>query len=70
MVVADKTWTHPVNGGLVQFAAATIERWYYTARRAKDDPVRVLRRVVRKDCGKISLPAAQAEHLFAQYRDQ
>jgi putative transposase len=67
--LADKTWTHPVSGELVQFAAATIERWYYTARRAKDDPVHVLRRAVRKDCGKISLPAAQAERLFAQYRD-
>jgi putative transposase len=67
--LADKTWTHPVSGKLVQFAAATIERWYYTARRAKDDPVHVLRRAVRKDCGKISLPAAQAARLFAQYRD-
>lgn len=67
--LADKTWTHPVSGECVQFAASTIERWFYTARRAEDDPVRVLRRAVRKDCGKISLPAAQAEHLLAQYRN-
>ncbi|MCA1789992.1 MAG: DDE-type integrase/transposase/recombinase [Thioalkalivibrio sp.] len=67
--LADKTWTHPVSGELVHFAASTIERWFYTARRAKDDPLRVLQRAVRKDCGKISLPATQAEYLFAQYRD-
>ena len=45
------------------FAAATIARWYYTARRQHDDPVGALRRAVRKDCGKISLAAALAERL-------
>ena len=54
-LLAGKTWTHPVSGGEVRFAVATIERWYYTARREKDDPVGVLRRTVRKDCGKVSL---------------
>jgi transposase InsO family protein len=68
-LLAAKTWTHPVNGGEVQFAAATIERWYYTARRGKDDPVGVLRRTVRKDCGKVSLAAEQIEHLRKQYED-
>jgi hypothetical protein len=67
--LAAKTWTHPVSRRAVQFAAVSIERWYYKARRAKDDPVGVLRRVVRKDCGKVSLPAALAERLFPQYRD-
>jgi putative transposase len=66
--LAGKTWTHPVSGGPIHFAASTIERWYYTARR-EEDPVRVLRRAVRKDCGKFSLPVAQSEYLFAQYRD-
>ena len=56
--LADKTWTHPVSGGEVRFAAGTIERWYYTAQREKDDPVGVLRRAVRKDCGKITLALA------------
>ena len=37
--LADKTWSHPVSGRDVQFAAATIERWYYAARRRDDDPV-------------------------------
>ena len=28
--LAEKTWTHPVSGRDVRFAAVTIERWYYT----------------------------------------
>ena len=67
--LAANTWRHPVTGREVRFAAVTIERWYYTARREKDDPVGVLRRAVRKDCGKVSLAPALAEHLFDQYRD-
>jgi transposase InsO family protein len=65
--LAQKTWTHPTTGGDVQFAAGTIERWYYTARRAHDDPFAALRRAVRKDCGKVSLAAALAERLCLQY---
>jgi len=61
--LAEKTWTHPVSGREVRFAAVTIERWYYTAQRAKDDPVGVLRRAVRRDCGKVTLATALAELL-------
>jgi putative transposase len=67
--LAAKTWTHPLTGRDVQFSAVTIERWYYTARRATDDPVGVLRRAVRKDCGTVSLPAALAERLVRQYHE-
>jgi putative transposase len=67
--LAAKTWTHPVSGREVRFAAGTIQRWYYKARRERDDPVGVLQRAVRKDCGKVSLAPALAEHLFRQYRD-
>ncbi len=67
--LAAKTWTHPVSGREVRFAAGTIERWYYTAQHEKDDPVGVLRRAVRKDCGKVSLAPALAEHLLKQYHD-
>src|SRR3972149_5334657 len=67
--LAAKTWTHPVSGRDVCFAAVTIERWYYKARREKDDPVAVLRRVVRKDCGTVSLAAEFDERLLLQYRD-
>ncbi len=66
--LAAKTWTHPVTAGEVCFSAATIERWYYQARR-NDDPVHVLQRRVRKDCGKVSLAPALTEHLGGQYRD-
>jgi putative transposase len=68
-LLAEKTWTHPVTGRDVRFAAVTIERWYYTARREKDDPVGVLRRAVRKDCGQVSLAPALAERLFRQHQD-
>jgi putative transposase len=67
--LADKTWTHPTTGRDVRFSAVTIERWYYTARRGHDDPVAVLRRAVRKDCGKVSLAPALAERLRLQYHD-
>jgi putative transposase len=67
--LAAKTWSHPVTGHDVHFAAATIERWYYAARHGHDDPVRALRRAVRKDCGKISLAAPLAERLILQHHD-
>ncbi len=66
-LLAEKTWTHPVSGRDVRFAAGTIERWFYISRRERDDPVGVLRRAIRKDCGKISLTPAIAEHLAKQY---
>ena len=61
--LAEKIWTHPVNGRDVQYAATTIERWYYKARNERDDPVRVLQRAVRKDSGKVSVAPQLAEHL-------
>jgi putative transposase len=67
--LAAKTWKHPVSGREVRFAGGTIERWYYKARRERDDPLGVLQRAVRKDRGKVSLAPALAEHLFRQYRD-
>ena len=51
--LAAKTWTQPLSGCEIQFAATTIERWYYLARNEKRDPVGVLRRAVRKDSGKV-----------------
>jgi putative transposase len=68
-VLAAKAWTHPVSRREVRFAAVTIERWYYTAQHEKDDPVGVLRRAVRKDCGKITLAPALAKQLLNQYHD-
>jgi transposase InsO family protein len=65
--LAGKTWTHPVTGREVRYAAKTIERWLYRARGEQDDPVGVLRRAVRKDCGKMSLQPALLERLADQY---
>ncbi len=67
--LAEKDWTHPVNGQEVRFSVVTIERWYYKARHERDNPVRVLERVVRKDSGKVSLAPKLADHLRVQYRD-
>jgi hypothetical protein len=67
--LAAKTWSHPVTGRDVHFSVVTIERWHYAARRQHADPVRALRRAVRKDCGKISLSALLAERLLLQHRD-
>jgi putative transposase len=67
--LAEKTWTHPITGRHLRFSAVTIERWYYKARRQRDDPVGVLRRAIRKDCGKVSLDTALAEWLMVQHRE-
>jgi transposase InsO family protein len=69
-LLAEKTWTHPTSGRDVRFSAVTIERWFQKARRERDDPVGVLRRAVRKDCGKVSLPPPLAERLFQQYQER
>ncbi len=68
--LAEKTWSHPVTGRNLHVAAGTIARWYYMARRQRDDPVGALRRAVRKDRGKISLAAPLAERLRLQYGDR
>ena len=67
--LAAKTWCHPITGGNVRFSAVTIERWYYLTQHGGDDPVAVLRRAVRKDRGKVTLPSALAQRLHLQYRD-
>lgn len=66
--LAQRPWRHPVSGMPVHFSAATLERWYYTARRSRD-PVAALRRRRRDDAGRnrqLSAPLIQALH--AQYR--
>ena len=66
--LAAKAWTHPVQGTAVQFSVATLERWYYAARRA-GDPVATLRRRPREDAGHFrGLSAALIQSLESQYR--
>lgn len=68
--LSERSWSHPSRSGeSVRFAPATIETWYYTARRS-DDPIAVLRPKVRKDAGTHpSLPESLREVLHAHYRE-
>lgn len=67
--LADQAWRHPSSGAWVHFGVSTIERWYYRALQAKQDPVGALRRQVRGDAGRFTAMAnAVAEKLTAQYR--
>ena len=67
--LARKKWRHPVTAQWVQFGLFTIERWYYRALGEPKDPVGVLGRKIRQDCG--SHPSLSAELrgvLLGQYR--
>jgi putative transposase len=67
--LATKKWHHPITGQRVQFGLSTIERWFYTARNAKRDPVQALRRKIRSDHGQHpSLTSKFRELLVNQYR--
>jgi len=67
-LLAEKVWTHPITGQDTQFAANTIERWYYKARNERDDPVCSLQRTVRKDAGRVSVGDKLAEKIRQQYQ--
>jgi putative transposase len=67
--LAATRWRHPVSGQEVRFGVSTIERWYYRARRERQDPVGVLRRKVRRDVGRqTALREPLAAALLVQYR--
>lgn len=66
--LAAQTWRHPVSGLDIRFSTATLERWYYTARRAAD-PVAALKDRYRGDAGRFSsMTPPVIEALAAQYR--
>ena len=68
-LLAQKKWRHPITGQRVQFALPTIERWYYLALGETKDPVGVLGRKIRQDCGSHpSLSTALRAVLLEQYR--
>jgi transposase InsO family protein len=68
--LAQKEWRHPISGQWVQFGASTIERWYYKALNAAQDPLGALARKIREDCGTHpSLSPALCAKLFGQYRE-
>lgn len=64
-----KTWHHPLTGKSVQFSFATIEEWYYIARKHRNDPVAALSTRHRSDRGHgRSLSPAYREALINQYK--
>jgi hypothetical protein len=66
--LAARTWQHPTTGDPVQFGLATIERWYYRARKERTDPVGVLRRKLRADAGQqVAISNAVRQAVLAQY---
>ena len=68
--LSEKLWRHPTSGEPTRFSLSTIERWFYTARAERDDPVRVLERKPRHDLGRQrSLSDSFRQALLAQYRD-
>lgn len=68
-LLAAKSWRHPVTGLDICFAASTMERWYYTARRA-NDPVAALKDRLRGDVSRFpSLTPPVIEMLTLQYRE-
>jgi len=68
-ILAGKKWRHPVTAQWVQFGLSTIERWYYLALGESKDPVGVLGRKIRQDCGTHpSLSVELRGELLEQYR--
>jgi putative transposase len=49
--LARGSYLHPVTSAPTRFGASTLERWYYQARNAGDDPVSALERRGRSDAG-------------------
>ena len=65
--LSQQGWEHPSGRGLVRFSVSTIERWYYQARAAHQDPVKALRRRARADAGRVR---AMSPVLVAALREQ
>ena len=65
--LSQQDWEHPSGRGPVRFSASTIERWYYQARSAHQDPVKALQRRARGDAGRARVMSAS---LITALRDQ
>ena len=67
--LAERSWEHPSGGGQVQFSVSTVERWYYQARAAHQDPVKALRPQPRGDVGRVrSMSPVLIAALLDQYK--
>lgn len=65
-----RTWRHPSTGMPIQFGVSTIERWFYAARAAPQDPMSVLKTRVRADAGAArTIAPALSAAIDAQYRE-
>ena len=68
-LLADKHWQHPITGAWIRLGASTIERWYYRALQEPRDPVGVLARKIRTDCGRhFSLSSTLRDQLLLQHQ--
>jgi putative transposase len=68
--LSQRTWKHPTSGSPIQFGKSTLERWYYAARGARQDPVGALKTQVRRDAGQQRVLSQRViDALHAQYRD-
>ena len=64
--LALKPWTHPIKGKPIKFGFSTIEGWYYTARKERDDPLAKLQSKVRSDAGKSRTITGEVEALLVK----
>ena len=68
--LAQKPWLHPFSGENVHYAASTMERWYYKARKEKDSILSTLRTQPRNDKGDCkSINQAVCDALAKQYAE-
>ena len=67
--LALRTWMDPVTGEPTTFGVSTVERWYYRAR-GTANPVKALRKKVRKDRGRHrSLSETAKRAILVQHRE-
>lgn len=67
--LASRRWQHPTDGGSKRYGASTIERWYYAARNATQDPIEALARKVPSHARtRPSMGAPLRQALAMQYR--
>jgi putative transposase len=68
--LSSRSWQHPITGRPKRFGKSTLERWFYAARRAEQDPVAALKTQIRSDAGRHRVLSPRLiEALHAQYRD-
>ena len=67
--LAQKSWLHPLSGLTIHYSLPTLERWYYKAKNAPINPVKVLSTPIRTDKGHFnSISQAVRDALAKQYR--